>query len=60
MSLSYKNKLEQVANVTKNTAGNSGADLAQKAALRVAETTVGAGKDGARLEVLGGEADINA
>ena len=54
MSLSYKNKLENVADVTKNSAGMSGADLAQKGLEKLSGEAVGAGKDGARFEQLAG------
>lgn len=58
-ALEYKNKLENIANISKNSSGKSGADLEQAALVRLGETSVGEGKDGPRLEQLAGEGNIN-
>ncbi len=57
-SRSTKNKLENLAGVSKDGSGRSGADLTQAALLNIAKTSAGAGKDGARLEQLAASSTI--
>lgn len=55
---SNKNRLENLAGVAKDGQGRSGADLQRDALVNVGKTTVGAGKDGARLEQIAADATI--
>ncbi len=57
-ALSNKNKLENLAGISKNGSGRSGADLQRDALLNTAKTTNGPGKDGARLEQIAASATI--